>query len=80
MRSLNALHLPASLAVDPAAEVHVVSRHGCRVTETWTDHRPRWMALISPALTAVSARAAHNHAGMQSTLAAVKRATHRALR
>jgi NAD(P)-dependent dehydrogenase (short-subunit alcohol dehydrogenase family) len=92
MISSIAPHLPALLAVDPAAEVLVLSRParhspltsstpldaGRLVTETATDHRPRRMALISPTMTVVSARGAHNHAAVQATPAAVNPSTREA--
>jgi Polyketide cyclase / dehydrase and lipid transport len=47
---------------------------GCRVTESWTDRRTHWMALISPVVMGVPDREAHNRAGMEATLANLARA------
>jgi uncharacterized protein YndB with AHSA1/START domain len=44
---------------------------GCRVTESWTDHRAGWMAAASGVVVGVRDRAAHNRAGMERTLAAL---------
>jgi len=41
---------------------------GCRVTESWTDHRPGWFRPLAQLATGVSDREAHNRAGMQQTL------------
>jgi len=47
---------------------------GAVVTETWTDRRPQWMRVTSVPVMWVADRAAHNRAGMQATLAALKAA------
>jgi len=41
---------------------------GCRVTETWTDHRPGWFKPVGHLATGVADRASHNRAGMEQTL------------
>jgi hypothetical protein len=46
----------------------------CTVTESWVDKRPGWMRLASIPVMAVADRGAHNRAGMQKTLAALKSA------
>ena len=45
---------------------------GCRVTETWEDRRAAWMRRAAPVIMGVADQAAHNRAGMEATLAAVK--------
>lgn len=47
---------------------------GSRITETWTDRRPRWMLRISPLVMGVNDRQAHNREGMSATLANLARA------
>jgi hypothetical protein len=47
---------------------------GCTVTESWVDKRPGWLRLTSPAVIGIVNRPAHNRAGMQATLAALKAA------
>jgi uncharacterized protein YndB with AHSA1/START domain len=47
----------------------VAEGEGCRVTETWTDRRPSWMAHASTVLMGVRDRGEHNRAGMETTLA-----------
>ena len=47
---------------------------GCRVTESWTDHRTPFQAVASRPFTGVKDRAAHNRAGMEQTLEALERA------
>ena len=41
---------------------------GCKVTETWTDHRGRFLKLTGTLASGVSDRATHNRAGMEQTL------------
>jgi uncharacterized protein YndB with AHSA1/START domain len=41
---------------------------GCRVTETWTDHRAGWMKHLGHLVSGVGDRATHNRAGMEQTL------------
>jgi hypothetical protein len=41
---------------------------GCRVTETWTDRRSRFIALFGKPASGVSDRGAHNKATMTETL------------
>ena len=41
---------------------------GCRVTETWTDHRNALLKRLSRPVTGVADRAVHNRAGMDTTL------------
>jgi uncharacterized protein YndB with AHSA1/START domain len=41
---------------------------GCRVTESWTDKRPKLVELISKPVMGVHDRAAHNREGMEATL------------
>jgi uncharacterized protein YndB with AHSA1/START domain len=50
-----------SYAVEPTAT-------GCRLTETWTEHRPAWFKPITRVATGVADRAATNRAGMEQTL------------
>jgi hypothetical protein len=45
---------------------------GTRVTETWEDRRPGIMRRLSPYVMGVPDQAAHNRAGMEATLAALK--------
>ena len=47
---------------------------GCTVTETWTDDRGALVTLIGRFVTGVADREAHNRAGMERTLAALKAA------
>lgn len=47
---------------------------GCRVTESWTDRRSRFLAAASAPATGVKDRAEHNRAGMERTLEALERA------
>ena len=47
---------------------------GTRVTERWQDRRRSWMVRISPVIMGVSDREAHNRAGMEKTLAALRHA------
>jgi hypothetical protein len=47
---------------------------GCRVTETWDDRRIRRLFAFSAVLMGVPDREAHNRAGMEQTLAALKAA------
>lgn len=49
------------------------SGDGCTVTETWTDRRPRWFAVVSGVTTGVSDRRTATLSGLEQTLAAVKR-------
>jgi uncharacterized protein YndB with AHSA1/START domain len=56
-----------SYSIEPALE-------GCTVTESWVDKRPVWMRISSPAVMGIIDRGAHNRAGMQATLAALKAA------
>ena len=41
---------------------------GCRVTESWVDHRTKALVVIGRVLSGVSDRATHNLAGMEQTL------------
>jgi hypothetical protein len=45
-----------------------------RVVETWTDRRPGWMNKASPIAMGVADRAAHNRAGMVTTLSRLQEA------
>jgi hypothetical protein len=47
---------------------------GCTVTEEWDDGRPRWMHPLGALVSGVKDRDAHNRAGMEQTLANLKRA------
>lgn len=47
---------------------------GCRVTEGWVDKRTAALRVGSPVVMGIVDRAAHNRAGMQATLAALKAA------
>jgi len=48
--------------------------HGCRVTESWIERRPRWMRRIDDVVVmGVRDRAAHNRDGMKATLAQLRR-------
>jgi uncharacterized protein YndB with AHSA1/START domain len=50
---------------------------GCRVVETWTDHRHGWMIRLSPIAMGVADRASHNRDGMTTTLARLRSAAER---
>jgi uncharacterized protein YndB with AHSA1/START domain len=43
--------------------------HGCTVTESWTDLRPRFFKPLAAKATGVSDRIAHNRSTMEQTLA-----------
>jgi uncharacterized protein YndB with AHSA1/START domain len=47
---------------------------GCRVTETWQDKRGAIINALGPLTTGVKDRAAHNEAGMRTTLERLKAA------
>ncbi len=47
---------------------------GTRVTETWNDRRPRWMAIAAGPTMGVSDMRAHNQAGMETTLKSLRQA------
>lgn len=47
---------------------------GCTVTETWTDDRGAIVTFLGKIVTGVADREAHNRAGMEQTLAALKAA------
>jgi hypothetical protein len=47
---------------------------GCVVTEAWSDKRPGWMRALSGPVMAIPDRVAHNRAGMEATLRALKTA------
>ena len=53
---------------------------GCRVTESWTERRPRWTRRIDDWISGVRDRAAHNREGMQATLAQLRRFAEEATR
>ncbi len=42
--------------------------HGCRVTESWTDHRPGWFRPLAGLATGVGDRVEHTRAGIAHTL------------
>lgn len=44
------------------------TEHGCRVTETWTDHRNALTKVVSAPISGVSDRHEHNRASMETTL------------
>ncbi|HZT67942.1 MAG TPA: SRPBCC family protein [Acidimicrobiales bacterium] len=46
---------------------------GTRVRESWTDRRPGWMDRFGKVVRGVSDTKAHNRAGMEATLAALRR-------
>ena len=46
---------------------------GTRVRESWTDRRPGWMDRFGKPVMGISDREAHNRAGMEATLAALRR-------
>ncbi len=50
------------------------TEHGCRLTESTTDHRGVLMKVLGGPATGVTDRAAHNLAGIRDTLAALKTA------
>ena len=50
-----------SYTVEPTAT-------GCRLTETWTEHRPAWFKPISRIATGVADRPTTNRAGIEQTL------------
>lgn len=45
----------------------------CVVSEAWSDHRPGWMVVLSPAATGVRDRPDHNRRTMAETLARLRR-------
>ena len=45
---------------------------GCRVRETWTEMRPRWIVALDSRVMAIDDRATHNRSGMAATLAALR--------
>jgi Polyketide cyclase / dehydrase and lipid transport len=47
---------------------------GCRVTESWEDKRGALLSFVGPMATGVKDRAAHNEAGMRTTLERLKAA------
>lgn len=47
--------------------------HGTRVRESWTDRRAGWMDRFGKPVRGVSDTHAHNRAGMEATLAALRR-------
>lgn len=47
---------------------------GCRVTESWEDKRGGILSVLGPLATGVKDRAAHNEAGMRTTLERLKAA------
>ena len=47
---------------------------GCRVTERWLDERGALVKALGKLVSGVSDRVAHNHAGMEQTLANLKQA------
>lgn len=47
---------------------------GCRVTETWIDHRGRIAKTLAKPVSGVADRAAHNRQGMEQTLDRLKAA------
>ena len=51
---------------------------GCRVTEAWVDKRTTALRVGSPVVMGITDRAAHNRAGMEATLAALKVAAEKA--
>ena len=44
-----------------------------RVRESWTDRRPGWMDRLARPVMGIHDRSAHNRAGMEATLAALRR-------
>lgn len=60
-----------SYAIEPTEQ-------GCTLTETWQDRRPGWLRVSSVPVMGIADRSAHNRAGMQATLAALKAAAERA--
>lgn len=63
-----ALGLPVarwSYTIEPSAS-------GCQVTETWEDKRGAFINFVGPLSTGVKDRAAHNEAGMRTTLERLK--------
>ena len=47
--------------------------NGCRVTESWTERRPRWLRRLDDRFVmGVRDRVAHNRQGMQATLAQLR--------
>jgi hypothetical protein len=50
------------------------TEQGCSVTESWVDKRPTWMRTVYPVVMGVTDRGVLNRAGMQATLAALKKA------
>jgi hypothetical protein len=55
-------------------EADGVGIDGCTVTESWADRRPRWMHRLSPYVMGERDWAERNRVGMETTLAALKRA------
>jgi hypothetical protein len=46
---------------------------GCRIKESWSDRRPRWMSTFEPTIMGIRDRPQHNRETMQATLASVNR-------
>jgi uncharacterized protein YndB with AHSA1/START domain len=51
--------------------------NGCRVTETWTDHRGRLAKAMGKPVSGVADRATHNRSSMEETLRRLKAAAER---
>jgi hypothetical protein len=47
---------------------------GCEITETWIDERNGLVKALGKPVSGVADRSAHNRAGMEATLAALKAA------
>jgi hypothetical protein len=44
---------------------------GCRVTESWTEHRPRWVSRLDPVVFRIADRGRHNRDTMEVTLSRI---------
>ena len=51
----------------------VAEGSGCRVKETWVDHRPAWMLRAEPFVMGITDRPQHNRDQMQRTLENLRR-------
>ena len=60
-------------AIEPADD-------GCRVTESWTDHRPGWLVGVGKVVTGVDDRAAHTRTMIETTLQRLKATAERGAR
>ena len=66
------VHLPG-LPVSRWTYEFLPEGQGTRVRESWTDRRPAWMDRFGKVVRGVTDTNAHNRAGMEATLAALRR-------